>query len=148
MLLVTLAWLVVTAPSVNDVGWIAGCWDLTRDNRHIVEQWMPPEGNTMLGMSRTVVDGKTTEWEFLMIRGGPKGLEYVAKPSGQPEAVFTATAAASSEVVFESPAHDFPKKIMYARSGESLVAAIEGPMNGKTRRIEFPYKKVACGSTR
>jgi Domain of unknown function (DUF6265) len=148
MLIVTLAWLVSAATSVNDVGWIAGCWDLTRDNRHIVEQWMPPEGNTMLGMSRTVVDGKTTEWEFLMIRGGPKGLEYVAKPSGQAEAVFTATAATAGDVVFENPAHDFPKKIIYTRNGDALVASIEGPMNGKTRRIDFSYKKVPCGPTR
>jgi hypothetical protein len=148
MLIVTLAWLVSAATSVNDVGWIAGCWDLTRDNRHIVEQWMPPEGNTMLGMSRTVVDGKTTEWEFLMIRGGPKGLEYVAKPSGQPEAVFTATAATASDVVFENPAHDFPKKIIYTRKSDALVASIEGPMNGKTRRIDFSYKQVPCGPTR
>jgi Domain of unknown function (DUF6265) len=148
MLILTIAWLIVAATSVNDVGWIGGCWDLTRDNRHVVEQWMPPEGNTMLGMSRTVVDGKTTEWEFLMIRGGLKGLEYVAKPSGQPEAVFTATSASASDVVFENPAHDFPKKIIYTRSGDSLVASIEGPMNGTTRRIDFAYKKVACGPTR
>jgi hypothetical protein len=109
---------------------------------------MPPEGHTMLGMSRTVVDGKTTEWEFLMIREGAKGLEYVAKPSRQPEAVFTATTASASDVVFENPAHDFPQKIMYTRTGDALVASIEGPMNGKTRRIDFSYKKIACGPTR
>ncbi len=148
MLLMTIAWLFLPSATVNDVAWIAGCWDLTRDNRHIVEHWMPVEGDTMMGMSRTVVNGKTTEWEFLIIRNGPTGLEYVAKPSGQVEAVFTATTATASAVVFENPSHDFPKKIIYTRNGESLTASIEGPMNGNTRRIDFTYKKATCGPTR
>jgi hypothetical protein len=148
LLLMTIAWLFLRSASVNDVGWIAGCWDLSRDNRHIVEHWMPVEGGTMMGMSRTVVNGKTTEWEFLMLRNGPKGLEYVAKPSGQAEAVFVATSASATEVVFENPSHDFPKKIIYTRNGESLTASIEGSMNGKMRRIDFPYNRAACGPTR
>ena len=153
MLLIAIAVLAVTqapapaAPAVKDVGWIAGCWEFTRNDRHVLEQWMPVEGETMLGMSRTVAGGKTTEWEFLMIRSGVKGLEYVAKPSGQPEAIFTAATASANDVTFENPAHDFPKKISYKRDGDSLVAAIEGPMSGRTRRIEFPYRKAACAAT-
>jgi hypothetical protein len=134
------------APAIKDVAWISGCWDLTRGARHVVESWTPPEGGTLMGVSRTVNNGKTTEWEFLIIREGAKGLEYVAKPSRQPEATFTSTRVTANEVVFENPAHDFPKKIVYTRSGDTLTAAIEGPMQGETRRIEFPYKKVACGS--
>ncbi len=134
------------APSIKDVAWISGCWDLTRNARHVTETWTPAEGGTMMGVSRTVNNGKTTEWEFLIIREGAAGLEYVAKPSRQPEATFTATRVSATEVVFENPAHDFPKKIVYKRDGDSLVASIEGPMNGQTRRIEFPYKKITCGS--
>ena len=78
-------------------------------------------------------------------REGRGGLEYVAKPSGQPEATFTATRASAREILFENPAHDFPKKIHYTRDGDALTAAIEGPMNGQSRRIEFAYMK-GCGS--
>jgi hypothetical protein len=134
------------APTVKDVAWIAGCWEYTRNTRHVTEHWLPVEGGTMIGVSRTVNNGKTTEWEFLIIREGGKGLEYLAKPSGQPEATFTASAASATEVVFENPAHDFPKKISYKRDGDALVASIEGPMQGQTRKIDFPYKKAACGS--
>jgi hypothetical protein len=132
-------------PSVKDVAWIAGCWELDRNGRHVMESWLPPEGGTMMGVSRTVAGTRTIEWEFLIIREGRGGLEYVAKPSGQPEATFTATGASAREVLFENPAHDFPKKIHYTRDGDSLTAAIEGPMNGQSRRIEFAYKK-GCGS--
>jgi len=145
MLAVTASLSQAPAPAAKDVAWMAGCWDYTRNGRHVTESWTPVEGGTLMGISRTVVNGKTTEWEFLVIREGVKGLEYVAKPSGQPEATFTAATASATQVVFENPAHDFPKKIVYTRDGDSLTASIEGPMNGQTRKIDFPYKKAACG---
>ena len=134
-------------PTIQDVAWIAGCWDSTRNGRHVAEHWMPPEGGTMMGVSRTTAGPKTVEWEFLIIRQSAQGLDYVAKPSRQPETTFTATRASANEVVFENPAHDFPKKISYKRTGDALVAAIEGPMNGQARKIEFPYKRAACGGS-
>ena len=133
------------APTVKDVAWIAGCWSFDRNGRHVAEHWMPPEAGTMMGVSRTTAGGKTTEWEFLIIREGAKGLEYVAKPSRQAETTFTAATATANEVAFENPAHDFPKRVVYKRDGDTLTAAIEGPMNGQNRRIEFPYKKTSCG---
>jgi hypothetical protein len=155
MLLIDLAVLAIlqsppqaAAPAVGDVGWIAGCWEFTTGDRHVSEYWMPAEGDTLIGMSRTVVGGKTTEWEFLVIRRGVKTVEYIARPSGQAEAIFTATSISAAAVTFENAAHDFPKKIVYARNGDSLVASIEGPMNGRTERIEFPYRQAACGVTR
>jgi hypothetical protein len=134
-------------PTIKDVAWIAGCWDSTRNGRHVAEHWMAPEGGTMMGVSRTTSGDKTTEWEFLIIRQGSQGLDYVAKPSRQPEATFTAARASANEVVFENPAHDFPKRIIYKRDGDSLMASIEGPMNGQNRRIDFPYKKASCGGS-
>lgn len=134
-------------PTIADVAWIAGCWDATRNGRHVAEHWMAPAGGTMMGVSRTTAGGKTTEWEFLIIRQGAQGLDYVAKPSGQPEATFTATRASANEVTFENPSHDFPKRIIYRREGDALTASIEGPMNGQHRRIDFPYKKSACGGS-
>ena len=98
-------------PSLDDLAWMAGCWELTRDGRHVIEQWMPAEGGTMLGMSRAVANGKTVEYEFLLIRPGPNGLDYVAKPSGQAEGTFTAGRVSATAVVFENPAHDFPTTI-------------------------------------
>ena len=133
------------ASTVKDVAWIAGCWDATRNGRHVSEHWMAPEGGTMMGVSRTTAGGKTIEWEFLIIRQGAKGLDYVAKPSGQPEATFTATRATPGEVVFENLAHDFPKRIIYTRAGDALTASVEGPVNGQHRRIDVAYTKGTCG---
>ena len=134
-----------TVPTIADVAWLAGCWEMTRGGRHVAEHWMPAEGGTMMGVSRTTGGGKTIEWEFLIIRQGVQGLEYVAKPARQAETTFVASRASAHEVTFENPAHDFPKRITYKREGDALTASIEGPRNGQSRRIEFPYKKSACG---
>ncbi|HVD94419.1 MAG TPA: DUF6265 family protein [Vicinamibacterales bacterium] len=146
LLLTIIPSLFQAAPSAKDVAWMSGCWDSTRNGRHVIEYWMPPEGGTLLGVSRTVANGKTTEWEFLMVREGDKGIEYVAKPSGQAEAVFVSTRVSPTEVVFENPTHDFPQRIIYKRDGDALIASIEGTRNGRLRRIDYPYTKATCGS--
>jgi hypothetical protein len=47
--------------------------------------------------------------------------------------------------VFENPQHDFPQKVGYQRGGPgSLLAWVEGTEKGQTRKIEFPYKRIAC----
>jgi hypothetical protein len=71
-------------------------------------------------------------------------LEYEAHPSGRPSAVFTARTATANDVVFENAAHDFPQRVGYKRDGDSLLAWVEGTTNSKSRRVEFPYRRVAC----
>ena len=141
-MLILLLFLLFQNQTVTDVAWLSGCWELTRNDRHIVEQWTKPEGGTLLGMSRTVRGEKTVEYEFIVIREANGRLEYVAKPSGQPEAVFTAARVSADEVVFENPQHDFPTKISYRRQVDGgLLARIEGVRGGQNRAIEFPYQR-------
>ncbi len=98
----------------------------------------------MLGMSRTIVSGKTTEYEFVVVRTGSQGLEYVAMPSGQPGGVFKATRVSASEAIFENPAHDFPSRIAYRRADGGLIATIDGQVDGKPRAVDFAYSSGGC----
>ena len=132
------------AGSVADLAWLAGCWKMTAGTRTVTEQWMPPDGGTMLGVSRTVSGGKTVEYEFIVLRMGATGVEYAAHPSGQAGAVFTATKVSGDEAVFENPTHDFPTRITYRKLGTGIVATIDGMVNGKTRAITFRYSATEC----
>lgn len=49
------------------VAWLAGCWEFEGSTTVVEEQWMRPRGGTMLGMSRTVRDGRTVGWELVRI---------------------------------------------------------------------------------
>ncbi|MBI1766553.1 MAG: hypothetical protein HYR56_34530 [Acidobacteria bacterium] len=135
-------------PTVQALGWISGCWENTRGKRYNEEHWMKAAGNTMLGMSRTLNDGNIREFEFLRIhegQGADQGnIYYTSKPSGQPEASFKLVSWKESEAIFENPAHDFPQRIIYRRTGDAMQARIEGKMNGQERGVDFPFTRAKC----
>jgi len=131
--------------SVDRLGWLAGCWQRDFGERRYHEQWMKPEGGTMLGMSRTVSGGKTVEHEFVQIREQDGGVFYIAKPSGQEGASFRLVEIGERAAVFENLEHDFPQRVIYRLEADRrLAAAIEGTQGGKTRRVDFPMRRVPC----
>ena len=93
---------------VDRLAWLSGCWTQPRANGLVEEQWMTPRGGSMLGMSRTVVGGKTVEYEFLRIAVVDGTLTYVAKPSGQAEAAFPVKSLEEGVVNGEARGRDFP----------------------------------------
>ena len=135
------------AVRIERVAWLTGCWEHRSGQRIVEEHWMPPRGHTMLSAGRTVQGEKLVEFEMVVIREQDGRLAYESHPSGQPPAVFLSRTVADSEVVFENLQHDFPQRIGYKRDGDSLSAWIEGPRNGQTQRLEFPYLRVVCAGS-
>lgn len=132
------------APRV-DVAWLSGCWEGASPERTVEEQWTAPRGGTMLGLGRTVRGERTVDHEFVLIREQDGRLAYEAHPAGQASTVFLSTDVSPSRVVFEDKAHDYPQQVGYQRRGpDTLVAWIDGTDNGKARRVEFRYRRVAC----
>ena len=132
-------------PTIESLAWISGCWERRGGRRQTVEQGLKPAGGTMLGMSRTVANGRTVEYEQLFLHQVGDTIYYVATPSRQQQASFKLIQSSSSEAVFENPSHDFPQRIIYRLQPDgSLVARIEGKSKGVERGIDFPFKKVAC----
>ena len=133
------------AASISDLSWLAGCWSSRGGEAGSEEHWLAPAGESMLGVGRTVVDGKTVAYEFMQIRETEPGkLAFIANPSGQAEASFPLARLGENEVVFENPSHDFPQRVVYHRKGDELQARIEGAEAGKDKRIEFPMDRVNC----
>ena len=130
---------------LEKIAWLAGCWTSDAGGRQVDEHWMKPLGGTMMGMSRTVVGGKTVESEALLIRATGSDVAYVARPSGQPEASFTLVTATAGEARFENPEHDFPQRIIYRLNTDgSLHARIEGTREGKVHGVDFPMTRGKC----
>jgi len=132
---------------VANLAWLSGCWEGNYANgRTVSEQWMKPLGNVMMGMSRTVKDGKTIAFENVRLEQADDGsINYIANPSGQQEARFRLVGLAGTKVVFENLQHDYPQRIIYELvSPDSLSARIEGTIDGKTKESGFPYRRVKC----
>jgi len=132
-------------PLISRVAWLAGCWELKDSLRLVQENWMAPMGNTMISSGRTVRADSLIDYELIVLRAGVDKLYYEAHPAGQAAATFVAAKVSEQNVLFANRGHDFPQEIGYERRGaDSLLAWIAGPMEGKTRRIEFPYARVRC----
>jgi hypothetical protein len=137
------------AAGIQRVAWLQGCWEMAAGTRTVEEQWMAPRGGTMMGISRTVRDGRLLEYEFVVLREQGEGLVYEPRPSGQAPASFPSRTIDTSSIVFENPQHDFPTIIGYRReSADAVLAWIEGTVQGKARRIEFKYARVPCPGAR
>ena len=128
------------------LSWLAGCWSSDSAEQGSGEQWTPVFGGTLLGIGRTVKDGKTVSFEYMQIRATKDGgIEFVAQPGGRPPTAFSLLSIGDKSVTFENLKHDFPHRVVYELSGESeLRARIEGMKNGTARVIEFPMRRVIC----
>ncbi|MEQ1684173.1 MAG: DUF6265 family protein [Burkholderiaceae bacterium] len=134
---------------IQGLAWLQGCWTIDTPERVVEEQWSAPRAGHMLGASRTVRGGKLAAHEFVLLRERGEQLAYEVQPSGQAPTVFLSVTLGERSVVFENLQHDFPQRVAYERKGDQLLAWIEGPrpgQPGQMRRIEYPYRRVACAS--
>ena len=123
----------------STLGWMAGNWKGSGKSLS-EEHWMGPAGGMLLGMSRTVRDGKTKFFEFVRIEERGDSLVYVAQPQGAAPTDFRCVRLAADEVVFENLQHDFPKRIIYRKTGaDSLLARVEGDGSESEKAIDYRY---------
>jgi len=136
------------AAPTDRTAWIAGCWRGVVADRVFEEQWMTRSAGLMLGAGRTVQGGRVTTYEHMRIEADGEGLVFTSKPLGKPEDSFPALPGDDQRIVFENLMHPFPQRIIYQRDGESgLAARIEGNRGDKVIGIDFPLKRIPCGST-
>ena len=99
----------------------------------------------MLSIAQTVRGDSLINYEFVALRQRGERLAYEAHPSGQSGATFFSIALTDSSVTFENVENDFPTRLGYTRRGaDSVIAWISGPSGGTTRRVDYPYRRVAC----
>jgi hypothetical protein len=128
------------------LSWMSGCWAAVGGEVGAGEMWTSTAGASLLGLSRTLRQGRTVAHEFLQIRRDAEGrLVLIAEPSGQARAVFVLLRQEAHEVVFENPTHDFPQRVAYALRGPAqMEGRIEGKRGERERVIRFPFERVAC----
>jgi len=139
------------ASTLEPFGWLHGCWDGKVNQRDFREEWLPLRGDMMIGVSQTVSQGKTQDFEYLRLELRPEGIFYVAVPAGKKETSFRLsgrTRDGENEIfTFENPVDEFPQRIIYRRATEGwLYAHVEGKLNALPRSVIYPMRRVDCRS--
>jgi hypothetical protein len=142
---------VTPTSALDQLGWLHGCWDGKVNQRDFREEWLPLRGDMMIGVSHTVSQGKTQDFEYLRLELRPEGVFYVAAPSGKKETSFRfsgKTRDGDREIfTFENPVDEFPQRIIYRRGSEGwLYAHVEGTLGGQARSVIYPMRRVDCTS--
>lgn len=128
------------APATTDTSWMAGYWLDCSNGREASETWSDPRGGLMVGHAITVSANGRTSFEVSHIAATPQGFAYVAQPGGAPPTPFVLTDSGPTRAVFSNPENDFPQRVIYERSGDSLNARIESEIDGQARSMEWTFK--------
>mgnify|MGYP006171705417 CR=1 FL=1 len=125
---------------------LTGSWEMKTAKGKIVESWAASidslngksyryslKGDSVL--TETVVLKKIGNVLHFCVTGYEKGNEGTTN--------FKLISAINDTYIFENKAHDFPQRIVYQNKGkDQLLAWIEGEVNGKKIKSEFPYLRV------
>ena len=129
------------AARLEQLAWMAGSWGGPAGGAEVEEVWLVPKGGLMLGLGRTVKDGKAIEFEFLRIEQQGETLVYLASPGGKPATPFPLAAIDATSAAFESTL-EFPRRVSYRKNPDgTLTARIEGVRNGKPAAREWIWKR-------
>lgn len=126
---------------INELAWLSGSWKLDSGGKLIEEHWSSPAGGAMIGMSRSVKDGKTVSFEFLRIERREASLSYIAQPQGAPPVAFRLASFDHDEILFENPKHDFPQRIRYRHNQDGSITARIEDMSGQ-KGMDFHYSRA------
>jgi hypothetical protein len=137
--------------SLEPLAWLRGCWQGKVNQREFLEQWLPLRGGMMAGISQTVIEDKTQDYEYLRLERRADGIYYVTAPSGQKETAFKLVGESDDKgdriFTFANPVDEFPQRIVYRRGAEGwLYAHVEGKLAGQAKQVIYPMRRIDCQS--
>ncbi len=127
--------------------WLSGMWVMETPDGLIVETWGKDSNWVYHGTGLTIKGGNRVSIEKMRIQSvKDSGMVFVADvPHNKSEVTFKLVKGgdASMRFVFENLAHDFPQRVIYQlkADGDSLLARVEGMMNGKLEGEDFAYRR-------
>ena len=121
--------------------WFLGNWENKTPQGDLSENWVKVNDSVFNGESYFIKKKDTLFGETVVLSEKDGVLLYTVTTKGQNDELpvaFKMTNATANQIVFENPAHDFPKKITYRLvDKDSLVAEISGTQAGKPASETF-----------
>jgi hypothetical protein len=108
------------------MAWLIGTWRAESRDTLITETWVAVSDITYegRGITRSRTDGDIRDAEDLRLVAMGDGVFYLAKVAHNERPVtFRLTSCSDGTLVFENPAHDFPRRIEYRRVDDARFEA-------------------------
>ena len=130
------------AGDIDKLSFMSGCWS----GPGTYEMWMKPEAGSVMGMGRTVRNGKVVATEYFSVTEQADGIVMnVQLRLAEKTTPFRVKEITATSVTYENPQHDFPQRVIYRLTGPgALLGRIEGVENGKERAIDYPMQRAKC----
>jgi hypothetical protein len=131
----------VSITDFNKLHWLEGEWNRVnvKPGRSGHERWIKVSDHELKGWGITMKGSDTAFVEKLQLITRDNKIYYVADtPENKEPVYFALTLLSENSFECENPAHDFPKKIAYYRTGNSIKATISG--DGKSMDYLFEKK--------
>src|SRR4051812_33978178 len=115
-----------TETKIEDLAWMAGSWRCEIWGGEFEEHWSSPEGGTMVGMGRHLLEGRTKFMEFLSIEPSDAGLTMwtiLGSPSKSPKTgmPFELASFDGTTAVFTNSKNPYPSRIVYRRTETTMT---------------------------
>lgn len=122
--------------------WLSGYWLSCEGDTQVAENWIGAGSGALLGANLS--QGAQGGFEFLRVAANASGgFSYYSMPNARsPATEFGMTTHEGQRVVFSNPAHDFPQRIIYERTGDRLHARIEGEANGEAQGMDWNFRRA------
>ena len=140
--------------TVDQLGWVAGAWRGTLNDRTIEQTWSAPLAGSMIAMYRSIRDNKATLYELLAmeqsgdgvvlrIKHFAPGAGLVSQEAKDQSADHTLVKLDGRTAVFEGGAAGSPARITFNSPDPStLNITVERQREGKPVSTEFRYKRI------
>ncbi|MFN0241613.1 MAG: DUF6265 family protein [Planctomycetota bacterium] len=130
------------AADVPELAFLTGSWRSVEGWTVREVHWTAGGGGSMLGVARTVENGRETSFDFLRIERTDDGLVYELSPLGAAAIPFALKEHASARAMFESKEDGFPKRVTYWIDEDGrLRMLLEGTRDGSPLRSEYAWAR-------
>lgn len=131
--------------SLKNFEFLMGKWEMKTKNGKIIERWHKHRDSLTGTSHRFNAAGDSVLTESLVLKKINGDWYYCVtgyEKGNEGKTDFKLVSTNNNTFVFENKQHDFPQQIIYQPRGkDEILAWIEGKINGKERKIEFPYKR-------
>lgn len=123
---------------------LTGSWSFATPKGKLAEAWKYNSESSFSGKSYKINQaGDSTLLETVLLSSEQSGVYYIVKAPGNDSPVRFKLASSQNNIfIFENKEHDFPQRVVYQKKSDTeLLAWIEGLINGKLEKQEFPYRR-------